>query len=100
MDDLTALRDLVDQTNLVLRDTLQLRARLVGRIAAIKASRGLPAIDPGREAEMIARLLVDPPPGFDDADLRRIFEAILVASRGRVARAASPEGGDPSAEQR
>lgn len=86
MDELTALRDLVDQTNLVLRDTLQLRARLVARIAAVKQARGLPTFDPAREAEMVARLGVGLPPGFDEAALLTIFEAILVASRAEVAR--------------
>lgn len=87
MDELTALRDRVDQANLVLRDTLRLRTQLVARIAAVKAARGLPALDPGREAEMLDRLFADLPPGVDEAALRDVFEAILRGARAQVVRA-------------
>lgn len=88
MDELTALRALVDDANLVLRDVLQLRARLVSRIAAVKAARGLSAVDPAREAAMLDAIVADAPPGLDEDELRAVFEAILTVSRARVARGA------------
>ena len=88
--ELARQRARMDRLNRRLRDLLQERARLAIGIAAWKAARGLPVVDPVRERAMLARMLESPPPGFERPVLRRLLGAILQASREAAVRAARP----------
>lgn len=79
--ELPALRRRMDALNRRLSAALQQRARLVRAIAACKRRLGLPAADPVREQQMLARVLADPGDGFDRDSLRRIWDAVLDESR-------------------
>jgi methylated-DNA-protein-cysteine methyltransferase-like protein len=79
----------MDRLNIRLRDLLQARARLAVEIAHWKAARGLRVPDAARERDMLARLLLDPPEGFDHATLERLLRAVLRASRQLATRQAA-----------
>lgn len=87
-DELVRLRAEMDAVNERLQSALQERARLCARIAAWKRRRGLPAVDPTREAAMLSRVLAGAGEGFDAAALRRIWAAVLDESRAIVERGA------------
>lgn len=88
-DELDRLRAAMDVCNRRLATVLHERARLVRRIGVLKAARGLPAVDPTREAAMLAAACASvPDDGFSSAALQTILNAVFTASR-RLA--AAPE---------
>jgi chorismate mutase len=82
--ELDALRAQMDALNTRLRDVLQERARLAGRIADHKHAAGLPMVDAPREDAMLARLLKDSGEGFDRATLEVLLRSVFAASRALV----------------
>jgi chorismate mutase len=80
----------MDRLNARLRDLLQARARLAVDIARWKQRQGIAAPDPAREEEMLRRVLRDAIPGFDRAELRRLFVVIFRASRRLAVQATRP----------
>ena len=75
LDDLRQQIDGIDDT---LHDLLMRRAELVERIAAAKAAGGL-ALRPGREAQVIRRLLVRHGGRFPPASMVRLWREIMGA---------------------
>ncbi|MBX3462478.1 MAG: chorismate mutase [Planctomycetes bacterium] len=81
-EQLARWRAAMDVCNLRLAAVLHERARLVHTIGAWKHARGLPAVDPAREAEMLARILAAAPAdGCPAACLREVFAAVFAAGR-------------------
>lgn len=86
--ELAALRARLDACNARIVAALDERAALVREVARWKRARGLPALDPGREARMAAEVRARASAaGFGPDALARIFEAILAESRAIVCRA-------------
>lgn len=86
-DELDRLRAAMDVCNRRLAAVLHERARLVRQIGACKQRRGLPAVDEGREAAMLASAGDHlPADGYPPALLRAILAAVFVASRELAAR--------------
>lgn len=56
LDELTTLRRSIDNFDAAVIHILAERFRCTQAVGELKARRGLPASDPGREAEQIARL--------------------------------------------
>lgn len=81
------LRVLLDHTNLMLRDVLQQRARLVRKVGQIKAQTGIKALDSARERSMVLAFRKGAGAGFDGPALERIFKAVLRESRALVLQA-------------
>lgn len=87
-EQLARWRAAMDVCNLRLAAVLHERARLVRTIGAWKHGRALPAVDPAREADMLARILaMAPPDGCPPDGLREVFAAVFAAGR-RIAGAA------------
>lgn len=81
-DELDRLRAAMDVCNRRLAAVLHERARIVRRIGALKAARGLPAADARREADMLAALCaLVPADGYPPAALQSILAAVFAASR-------------------
>jgi chorismate mutase len=85
---LAQLRAAMDRVNRRLVDTLHERARLCRTIGAFKRTAGLTAVDPAREAEMLAAMLENAPAGGFSAQqlaaiLARVFEASRQIVEGR-----------------
>lgn len=90
---LRAMREEIDAINLRLRELLQQRAAVCGRIATHKREHGMPLVDPSREADMMMSLLRECGEGFSPEALARIFAAILDESRALVL-----DGNEPSSD--
>ncbi len=89
--ELDRLRAAVDVCNRRLCAVLQERAALAAAIGRCKAAHGLPALDPAREAAMLAAIGAGRPGAaeagpLDDDALRRILTAVLVETRALVQR--------------
>lgn len=85
-DELTALRQQMDDVNRRLTTVLHERAQLARRIGAIKRDAGMATTDPEREAAVLDEMLRDlPADGFDADALATILKAVLQASRDIVA---------------
>jgi len=81
-EELQHLRRAVDDCNLRLVALLQERAALAAAIGRWKAARGLPALDPAREAAMLDSLRGQVGAGpLDAAALQRVFAAVLHETR-------------------
>lgn len=94
---LAGLRSEIDRLDDEFVDLLLRRARLVGAIGSLKGADGIPVLRPGREAEILRRLLARADGGLDGAALVRIFREIVSAAvrqQGGFSIAASmPENG-------
>ncbi len=83
--ELQGLRAAMDVVNTRLADVLHERARLCRAIGEWKRARGVTALDPAREQQMLAAMLkVAPADGFAASDLRAIMESVFAASRKLV----------------
>lgn len=84
---LAALRARVDEVDQQIVALLAERRRLVAQMGPVKAALGLPALDPGREAEARARLLgAATNLGLPELLVQQIFDAVLADSRQVVSR--------------
>ncbi len=84
-EELRQLRAAMDICNHRLAAVLHERARLVRGIGAWKRERGQPALDPRREAAMLAAVVTRlPADGFPADEMRAIFAVVLDASRRLV----------------
>ncbi|MBK6940201.1 MAG: chorismate mutase [Planctomycetes bacterium] len=86
---LLALRADVDRINVDLVRTLQQRARLVARVAALKRRLGIPIADVARERAMLRAALEAAGTGFPRSTLARILRCVFDESRRFAARAAT-----------
>ncbi len=77
---LNDLRDEIDQLDDQILDALLRRARIAADIAPLKASAGAPLLRPGREAEVLRRLVAKADNGFDPLTLIRIWREIMSAA--------------------
>lgn len=77
---LTELRTEVDRINRKLLALLQDRARAVLEISRVKQAQGLDGYDPGREEEMLRRILSTGTEPFEPAEIREIFSTIFHTS--------------------
>jgi chorismate mutase len=82
--EIAALRRSIDEVDRELIALLHRRARLAAMILARKRENGWPARDAVRERAILGKLR-GRRNGFDAAALRRIFAAVLAASRRRAA---------------
>jgi len=78
---LDALRQQVDRVDEQLHDLIMKRCQLVERLGPLKTGSG-PAIRPGREAEVLRRLMARHKGGFPKASLVRIWREMLGAFGG------------------
>lgn len=76
---LDALRAQIDGINLKLVDLLSKRARVAQAIGALKNQEGTPIYQPGREREVLERVLEHNPGPLTGDHLRRIFGEIISA---------------------
>lgn len=85
-DELVRLRAAMDVCNRRLAAVLHDRARLVRQIGVWKRQHGLPAVDPSREAQMLAAAGAHAPTdGFPPGALQAILAAVFAASRDLAA---------------
>ncbi len=88
---LRRMRDVLDGLNEDLCALCDLRVRAAGAIAAWKAERGLPMVDPAREKEMLARVARGAvPEGLSAAGRLAVLRAVL---RGTKAALRARRGG-------
>lgn len=94
---LNDLRGEIDRLDDALLDLLANRARVAAEIAPLKAGTGAPLLRPGREAEVLRRLVARADGRFDPLALVRIWREIMSAAlrtQGPFSVAVSaPEGG-------
>ncbi|MCS7223993.1 MAG: prephenate dehydratase [Armatimonadetes bacterium] len=81
MDQLSNWRDRIDQIDLQILELLRERARLAQQIARWKQKENLPLYHPGREGEILGRLLRTPHDPLPDQAVRAVFREILSACR-------------------
>lgn len=96
---LAGLRGEIDRLDDALVDLLLDRAKLVRAIGALKGADGGPVLRPGREAEILRRLLARADGDLDGAAVVRIFREIVSAAvrqQGVFSVAASMPDGGPS----
>jgi chorismate mutase len=83
--ELHSLRAAMDVINTRLAAVLHERARLCRAIGEWKRSRGVTALDPTREQQMLAAVLKGAPAdGFAASELTAIMESVFAASRKLV----------------
>jgi len=78
---LRQLRDAVDAIDLQLVDRLNERARLVAEIGRIKQDAGAPIFQPGREAEVVRRVVGASTGPLPDSAIEAIYREIMSAAR-------------------
>ena len=78
---LEQLRHEIDKVNEEILRAVERRGTLVMRVLELKRELGAPVVDPPREVEMLARLAALVRGPFSRADIQRIFQTIVVASR-------------------
>ena len=82
---LRRLRKIVDRLNEALCLLCDVRLRAAGTIAAWKAERGLPLVDPVREEEMFAAAADSAVPGgFSAADRCAVLSAVLRGTKAAL----------------
>ncbi|MEM2963825.1 MAG: prephenate dehydratase [Candidatus Bathyarchaeia archaeon] len=82
MDELTRLRELMDELDDKLLGLLRSRVDLSRRIGELKKRSGMPVRDPAREREVLKRVKrLSSQLGFDPLELEEVFLKILAASR-------------------
>lgn len=84
---IASLRRKIDRINRELLALIEDRARIATAIALEKMHDGVPVKDKDRERAMIEEILRRSKKRIDDADLERIFNAVIGASRRCAARA-------------
>lgn len=75
------LREAIDAIDLQLVERLNERARLVAEIGRIKRDAGAPIFQPGREAEVVRRVVKASQGPLPDAALEAIYREIMSAAR-------------------
>jgi chorismate mutase-like protein len=96
---LAGLRGEIDRLDDELVDMLMRRTQLVQAIGSLKGADGSPVLRPGREAEILRRLLARAGGGLDGAAVVRIFREIVSAAvrqQGSFSVAASMPDAGPS----
>ena len=96
---LLELRGEIDRLDDELVDLLLRRARLVAEIGSLKGANGGPILRPGREAEILRRLLVRSGENMEGATVVRIWREIVSAAvrqQGPFSVAVSVPDGGPS----
>jgi chorismate mutase len=74
-------RQEIDMLDSELLRMLNRRAAIACQIAVIKVASGLPAYDPGREAQVLARIAAHNPGPLDDQSVVAIFSSIIHETR-------------------
>jgi len=80
-EQLSVLRRRIDAANEEILRAIERRGALVLRIGRVKRKLGAAAVDPQREVEMLARVAALVRGPFPRADIQKIFQAIVLASR-------------------
>jgi len=78
---LAAWREEIDSLDAELLRMLNQRAAIACEIAVIKVASGLPAYDPGREAQVLAKIAVRNSGPLDDQSVVAIFSSIIHETR-------------------
>ena len=76
-----AWRQEIDALDTELLRLLNRRAAIACEIAAVKVVSGMPAYDPGREAQVLERVTAQNAGPFDDESVRAIFHSIIHETR-------------------
>ncbi|MFQ5701961.1 MAG: chorismate mutase [Acidobacteriota bacterium] len=92
-------RDQIDDLDLRIRDLLNERSRCALAIGAVKKRANQPVYDPGREAEIVGRVLEGNGGPLPDEALRRLFERILDESRRLERTSSTPTNSDDAEEK-
>src|SRR5579859_5305982 len=74
-------RQEIDALDTELLRLLNRRAAIACEIAAVKVDSGLPAYDPGREAQVLERITAQNAGPFEDESVRAIFHSIVHETR-------------------
>ena len=74
-------RQEIDALDLELLRLLNRRAAIACEIAAVKVATGVPAYDPGREAQVLERITAHNAGPFEDESVRAIFHSIVHETR-------------------
>lgn len=74
-------RQEIDGLDLELLRLLNRRAAIACEIAAVKVAAGMPAYDPGREAQVLERITAQNSGPFEDESVRAIFHSIIHETR-------------------
>ena len=74
-------RQEIDALDTELLRLLNRRAAIACEIAAVKVASGMPAYDPGREAQVLARITAQNAGPFEDESVRAIFHSIIHETR-------------------
>jgi 3-deoxy-7-phosphoheptulonate synthase/chorismate mutase len=78
---LAAWRSEIDALDAELLRLLNRRAAIAGEIAKVKLASGIPAYDPGREAQVLERITAQNAGPFEDESVRAIFHSIIHETR-------------------
>jgi chorismate mutase/prephenate dehydratase len=78
---LAGRREEIDALDTELLRMLNQRAAIACEIAAIKVASGLPAYDPGREAQVLARIAAQNSGPLDEQSVTAIFSSIIHETR-------------------
>jgi chorismate mutase-like protein len=78
---LAGWRQEIDALDTELLRILNQRAAIACEIAGIKIATGAPAYDPGREAQVLAKISVQNPGPLDDQSVVAIFSSIIHETR-------------------
>jgi chorismate mutase len=79
--DISDWRSQIDAIDAQLVRLFSERSHCAIEIGKIKRTLNLPVYDPGREKEIIARVIGNNPGPLDDEALKRLFERVLDESR-------------------
>jgi chorismate mutase-like protein len=74
-------RQEIDALDTELLRLVNRRAAIACEIAAVKVAAGMPAYDPGREAEVLQRITAQNPGPFEHESVRAIFHSIIHETR-------------------
>lgn len=80
-EELKAIREAIDRVDARLLELFNDRMQLALEAGRVKAARGLPLFDSGREEEILDHLAKINPGPIADSSLRAIYREILSASR-------------------
>jgi chorismate mutase len=78
---LAGWREEIDALDAELLRMLNQRAAIACEIAAIKVATGLPAYDPSREAQVLAKIAAQNPGPLDEQGVVAIFSSIIHETR-------------------
>jgi len=74
-------RQEIDALDAELLRLLNRRAAIACEIAALKVTSGMPAYDPGREAQVLERITAQNAGPFEDESVRAVFHSIIHETR-------------------